>query len=90
MSRWRDIGVAVLVVAVVASAVAVVWLQHRNRVLFVQLTQLHQRRDALNIDFGRLEIEQATWAEPSRVESLARKRLGMIDPPADAIRLVHR
>lgn len=90
MSRIKLIALGLLLVIVLGSAIGVVRERHQSRVLFVQLTDLQARRDALNIDFGRLEIEHATWAEPSRVERVARKQLGMIDPPADAIRLLRR
>jgi cell division protein FtsL len=84
------IALLVLLLAVLASAIAVVWARQESRTLFVQLTQLQGERDALNVDFGRLELEQATWAEPGRIESLARQKLGMIAPtPADT-RLIRR
>jgi len=78
----------VLVVLALVSAISVVWARHENRVLFVQLTQLQARRDALNVEFGRLELEKATWADPSRIESIARKQMGMVNPPAADIRLI--
>lgn len=84
------VGMGALLVVVLGSAISVVWARHESRVLFVQLTRLQNERDALNVDFGRLEIEQATWAEPSRIERIARQQLGMIDPPADAVRLIHQ
>lgn len=80
----------VLLAAMLASAVAVVWTRHESRVLFVELTRLQNARDALNVEFGRLELEQATWAEPGRVERVARENFGMIDPPPDAIGLIQR
>ena len=74
----------VLLALVITSAIAVVWARHENRVLFVQLTRLQAQRDALNVEFGRLELEKATWAEPSRIETIARKQMGMVTPtPAD-------
>ena len=39
--------------------------------------------DELNIDFGRLQLEQATWAESNRIDQVARNRLGMVFPQAD-------
>lgn len=72
--------VAVLLVAVVVSALAVVHAQHRHRVVFVQLSKLEKARDALNIEFGRLQLEQATWAESNRIDQVARERLGMKFP----------
>ena len=70
----------VLVVANVATALAVVHSRHRHRVLFVEASRLEKARDELNIDFGRLQLEQATWAESNRIDQVARDRLGMKFP----------
>lgn len=72
--------VAVLVIANVASALAVVHARHRHRQLFVELSRLEKARDELNIEFGRLQLEQATWAESNRIDQVARDRLGMKFP----------
>lgn len=78
-----------LVVAVVASAIGVVWTRHESRVLFVNLTALQNQRDELNIEYGRLELEQATYAEPRRIDDQARQKLGMVEPRPQDIRLLH-
>jgi cell division protein FtsL len=71
-----------LLLATVASAVAVVYAQHRSRELFVELEALSRVRDELNLDWGRLQLEQSAWATHGRVEQLARERLGMRMPAA--------
>ena len=76
--------------AVLASAVGVVWTRHESRVLFVELSRLQNQRDELNIEYGKLELEQATWAEPRRVDSEARQKLGMVNPKPQDIQLVRR
>jgi cell division protein FtsL len=80
----------ILLALVLISAIAVVWARHENRVLFVQLTKLQSPRDALNVEFGRLELEKATWAEPSRIETIARSKMGMVNPTAADTRLIRR
>ncbi|HEX7342501.1 MAG TPA: cell division protein FtsL [Rhodanobacteraceae bacterium] len=84
----RAMVLLALLVAVIASAIAVVWARQENRTLFMQLSNLQSRRDHLNIEFGRLELEQATWADPTRIEAIARGQLGMIAPKPAAIRLI--
>ena len=79
----------ILIAAVLSSAIAVVWTRHESRVLFVELTRLQNARDDLNIEYGKLELEQATWAEPRRVDEEARK-LGMLNPKPQDIQLVRR
>ena len=78
MSRY--LLIAVLVVAIVASALVVVRDRHEHRQAFVELSRLDRARDELNIEFGRLQLEQATWAESNRVDQVARTRLGMSFP----------
>lgn len=89
----RVLGVLCLLLllgAVLASAVGVVWTRHESRVLFVELSRLQNQRDELNIEYGKLELEQATWAEPRRVDSEARQKLGMVNPKPQDIQLVRR
>ena len=77
-----------LLLAVMVSALGVVWTRHESRVLFVNLTALQNQRDALNIEYGRLELEQATHAEPRRIDEEARQKLNMLDPRPQDIRLL--
>ena len=89
----RAIGggaLVILLLAVLVSAIGVVWTRHESRVLFVELTHLQNQRDELNVEYGRLELEQATWAEPRRIDSEARSKLGMVTPKPQDIRLVRR
>jgi cell division protein FtsL len=81
-------GLLILLSAVMVSAIAVVWTRHQSRVLFVQLTQLQGQRDDLNIEYGKLELEQATWGEPRRIDTEARNKLGMAMPTPQNIKLV--
>jgi cell division protein FtsL len=75
---------------VLISALGVVWTRHESRVLFVELTRMQNLRDDLNIEYGRLELEQATLAEPRRIDDEARNKLGMVTPAPQNIQLVHR
>jgi cell division protein FtsL len=79
---------AVLLAANVATAIGVVYARHEHRQLFVRLSGLEKARDELNIDFGRLQLEQATWAESNRVDQIARTKLGMKFPEGAEIEVV--
>jgi cell division protein FtsL len=79
-------AMTILLGAVIASAIGVVHSIQQSRELFVELTKLGNERDDLNFEFGRLELEQATWAENNRVDQIARGRLGMVSPnPAETV-----
>ena len=72
----------VLLACTIASAIGVVFMRHRHRQLFVELSRLEHARDEINIEFGRLQLEQATLAQATRVDQEARGRLGMKFPEA--------
>ena len=74
------IVLALVVVANVVSAIGIVFARHEHRQRFIELTRLEKARDELNIEFGRLQLEQATWAESNRIDQVARVRLGMVFP----------
>jgi cell division protein FtsL len=69
--------IASLVLAVMVSALGVVYAKHYNRKLFVELTALQETRDKLNVEWGQLQLEQSTWATQGRIEKLARNKLKM-------------
>ena len=79
---------AVLLLAVVGTAIAVVYERYRHRQLFVELTRAERERDELNIEFGRLQLEQATWAQANRIDQVARQKLGMKFHEAEGIVVV--
>jgi cell division protein FtsL len=74
-----------LALAVIASALGVVWSRHEHRQAYIALSTLEKERDELNIEFGRLQLEQATWSEANRIEQVAGTRLGMTFPGDDDI-----
>jgi cell division protein FtsL len=76
----RVVALLVLVAAVIASSIGVVYARHESRRHFIELNRLSNERDNLNFEFGRLQLEQATWAENNRIEQIARGRLGMVSP----------
>jgi cell division protein FtsL len=79
---------AILTIAVLATAIGVVYMRHEHRRLFVELTRLENERDELNIEFSRLQLEQATWAEANRIDQVARERLGMKFPDTSDVVVV--
>ncbi len=90
MKRLGLFVLALLLIADIASGVAVVHARHESRRLFVELTRLEAERDEMNFEFGRLQLEQSTWAEPNRIEQIARGQLGMVMPGAVDTVLIRR
>ena len=90
MKRVGAVIVLLLLIAVIGSALGVIYAREQNRRLFVDYTQLIKEHDDLNVEFSRLELEQATWAETNRIEQVARGQLGMLSPGAANTVLVKR
>jgi cell division protein FtsL len=78
----------VLLAVLVACGLALVSSQHHARKLFVELQREQAQTQSLEIEFGRLQLEQSTWAAHSRVERIAAGDLQMSLPPAERVRIL--
>ena len=83
-------GVAMLAITVIATAIACVYARHESRKQFTALQVLIVERDTLEVEWGRLQIEQSTWSTHSRVERLARREMKMRNPAAAEIMVVQK
>jgi cell division protein FtsL len=86
--RLLTVVVVALWCAVLASAAGVVWVKHEARTLFVDLEKLSSERDRLNIEWGRLQLEQSAWSTHAFVEQVANQKLRMTIPSARDVRIV--
>ena len=77
-----------LYVVIFLSALQVVIARHEARSLFVELQALERTRDELNEEWGRLQLEQSTWATNDRIESFARTKLAMKMPERSSVVLL--
>ncbi len=75
-------------IAIFLSALQVVIARHETRRLFVELQTLERTRDGLNEEWGRLQLEQSTWAINDRIEMFARTNLGMKMPEQNSVVLL--
>lgn len=71
---------AALVLAVLLSAVNVAYARHSHRQAYIELSRLQKARDAFNIEFRRLQTEQATVSETNRIVGIATDKIGMHFP----------
>ncbi|MDD2701237.1 MAG: cell division protein FtsL [Sideroxydans sp.] len=77
-----------LLILVIACALGVVTSQHKARKLFVDLQYEKERAQQMDVEWGKLQLEQSTLAMPTRVEKLARQQLQMHLPANDQMHLV--
>ncbi len=80
--------VMLLVIAMMLSALGVINVKHQSRKLFIELEAQRKEQDRLAVEWGRLQLEQSTWATHGRIESIARKRLNMVLPSDSEVVIV--
>ena len=88
MSPAMKVAMIALWASLFVSALAVVWSRHETRTLFVEMQSLHADRDALEIEWGQLKLEQSAWSTHGRVEQTARGSLRMVIPRPNEVRIV--
>lgn len=88
--QWRQLSVALLVMAVVLSSLGVVYTAHATRQGYAKLQSLQQRQDYLDSEYEKLLLEQSAWAAYTRVDEISRKDLKMTSPKPDDIVVVQR
>ncbi|MCG6896620.1 MAG: cell division protein FtsL [Thiocapsa sp.] len=77
-----------LVLAVMLSAIAVVHTKYETRTLFSELQHLRAQRDAVDVEWNRLRLEEAALSTHVRVERKAREQLGMFNPRFNDVLLI--
>jgi len=88
MTRGQLVMLLVLMLGLLLTATGVVYSKYASRKQFVALQQLRAERDAIEVEWGRLQLEENTWATHARVEKIARKRLNMHIPAASEVVVV--
>lgn len=79
---------AIVLVMIIVSALAVSYSTHWSRVLLNDLAAEMNQREKAQAEWGRLILEQSTWTAHSRVETLATSQLNMRVPEANEVILV--
>lgn len=78
----------ILAVILVICALAVVTARHQARKLFIELQGVQKQSRDLDVEWGRLQLEQSTWAMHSRIEQIARGQLHMSVPGPKNIQVI--
>jgi cell division protein FtsL len=76
--------------AVLGSAVQVIYARYKARDMFVHLEKLNAERDSLDIEWGRLQLEQSSWSSNAFVEKIANAKLQMSLPQTRDVRIVRQ
>ena len=84
----RPFNLLVMLLLVVVTAIAIVYSKHSGRELFIELQALAYERDAMDVEWGQLQLEQSTLTTQGQVERDARDKLGMVNLAADNMVIV--
>lgn len=76
---WKTLSVGLLI-ALFFSALQLLDVRYQIRQQFIALQSLQQQRDAMNVEWGQLQLEQSTWVQHQRLENTAQNRLNMHYP----------
>ena len=74
-----------LALATLASGILLTYARHEHRVQFRAMQDLISERDQLEVEWGALQLERATWAGYRRVDREASERLAMRRPDMDDV-----
>lgn len=77
-----------LMLVLIACALGVVTAQHTARKLFMALENEKEIERKLDVEWGRLQLEQSTLIMHGRIERIAREHLNMTVPVASSIQIV--
>lgn len=77
-----------LLVACLASALAVITATHQTRDQYGRLQQLEREQNQLQTEWGQLLLEESAWSSPARIERLAVERLEMRLPDVDEVEVI--
>jgi cell division protein FtsL len=79
------LGAAALLLALMASALAVIYCKNLTRSIFIEIEQNERSLDKYEVEWGQMQLELSTLAEQNRVEAIATSRLKLVTPPRDKI-----
>lgn len=78
----------VAMAAAAAAAVALAYTKHESRKHFMELQKLSRERDALNVEWSQLQLEEGTHAAHSEIEKKAKGPLALRSPEPEDVFLI--
>lgn len=88
LEKSTIVWVGVLLVANVCVAFAVVYSKQKSRAYHIEISRLRASVDELDIEWGRLQLEEGALSEYGRIERIASEKLKMRRPEPSEIKLV--
>jgi cell division protein FtsL len=80
MNRVFTISSIGLLLALLASASAVIYSKYCSRLLFIDIEKQERALDQYEVEWGQMQLELTTLADQNRVEQSALKELRLVMP----------
>ena len=77
-----------LLIAVILSGVGVVYSKYQSRLLFNELEKNRKQQDAIEAEWGRLQLELSTRTNYNGIEKIAIEKLYLHRPKAAEISII--
>jgi cell division protein FtsL len=84
----RQVMVLVLALAVVFSALSVIYVAHTSRILHAAYQHNIVEAEHLQVEHGQLLLERSTLMMQARVQQMAEKELGMVVPDHKSVVII--
>ena len=88
MTRYELWFLLLLIAGTAGTGIELVYAKYLSRVEFVELQALRAERQKLEVRWGQLRLEEAALTTQPRIETMARKLLGMYLPRNEDVRVL--
>jgi cell division protein FtsL len=88
LSRTQFMTIA-LVLAILTSALSIIYVTNASRSLNATLQQTVAERGQLHIQWGQLLLEKSTWVTQARVQRIAEHGLQMVTPDRKSVVMIN-
>ncbi len=85
MATLRNWALGILLTALLASALAVIYSKYYSRFIFIEIKKQEKYLDQYDVQWGQMQLELTMLAEQNRVERVALQQLKLIMPPHEKI-----
>jgi len=88
MTRYELWLLLLLIAGTVGTGIGIVYTKYLSRIAFVELQDLGAERRRLEVRWEQLRLEEATLTTHPRIETKARRLLGMHLPRSKDVRVI--
>ena len=83
-----QLSTMILVLAVLSSALSIIYVTNITRTLNANIQQNLTMHDTLHVQWGQLLLEKSTWMVQARVQQVAEEKLQMVIPDSKSVMIV--